>query len=272
MIREIEYEYDYEAVKEMVYKTPAQNYFICMAFEMTLSIFENIMLCEDEQQVLAMSLFHRKSGNLQIAINLNYNFESEFGNYLLREVKAYLKQFTYKTLIVSKSIFKKIVEGIPYKKIEERAEIHHLIMNNPYDHKVCKLALESDVKCLELKCEDLSEVEALYRMVFNGFASKTYMHQKIKSGRGIGYGVWIDQKLVSVAQTDFDNRIIVGVATHPAYQHLGLSRQCMQVLLNAVYIKQKEIYLQVENLAAIKFYKTLGFNAVDLILYVTNSR
>ncbi|MBF4692950.1 GNAT family N-acetyltransferase [Fusibacter ferrireducens] len=267
MIRKMELESDYENVREMVYKMPAQNYFICMAFEMSISPFREIMLCEDNHHTLTMVLFYRKSGNLQIAIHPDYNFDHECGQAVLKELKAHLNHFTYQKLIISKSIFKKIEAGVPHEQIEKQAEIHHLIMSHPYE---MNLAFESTYRFRKLQCEDLDEVESLYRMVFNGFASKDYMKQKIKSGRGMGYGVWKDQKLVSAAQTDFENRILVGVATHPAYQHLGLSRKCVQILLNAIYTNQKEIYLQVENPIAIRFYKTLGFNVVDLTLYVTN--
>lgn len=276
MFRQFDIDLDYDRLKKMVYMTPTLNYFICMAFEGSLSVYKTILFCEDMKGQIILGVFHRKSGNLQIAINPDYNFQATDNNALFSSLKTNLEGLNYKTLILPKSVFMKIESGIPYKHIETGAEIEKLYRLEPYEMKFlntesnhCKLFEE--VRCNRLNLDDLIEVEALYKVVFKGHPSEAYMRAKFEANRGKGYGIWCDGKLVSVAQTDFYDEVIVGVGTLPDFRGYGFSRYCLQTLINSILPVRQEIQLQVENPIAIGLYKSLGFEAVDQILHVTNS-
>ena len=275
MFRQFDIEIDYDGLKKMVYKTPALNYFICMSFEASLSVYKTILISEDESGEIILGVFHRKSGNLQIALNPDYDFEADTNKVLFTSLRAYLTQMDYKTLIIPKTLFMKIEKGIPYRQARTGAEIEKLVRREPYALSRLKEGAKGcvpldKIRCEKLEADDLNQVEAVYKLVFKGHPSEDYMRAKLDMKRGRAYGIWLDGKLVSVAQTDFFDEVIVGVATLPDYQGCGFSRFCLQTLINSILPEPYVFYLQVENPIAINLYHSLGFERVDQILHVTN--
>lgn len=248
-------------LRALIYADPARNYFICMAAEEGMRAYRAIYVLKYQKR-LALGLFYRKSGNLQVAIDRELFKLYKGASTHLRSLEEKLSQIPFKEMIVPESTFAHLAAFMGETTERQGAKLFKLKGDSEGQIKLDEV--------VPILAESLYEVDALYKRVFSGSASLAYMESKLISGRGIARGIWKDGKLVSVAQTDFDNRIIVGVATAPEYQGRGFAKACVKAILADA--GGGDIYLQADDLRAIGLYKSLGFEAFDTVLHVTKSR
>ena len=117
--------------------------------------------------------------------------------------------------------------------------------------------------------EDLEEINSLYDKVFTHHMPLEQMVQKLSSGRGRGVVIRSRCSILCVAQTEFEERdsaLIVGVATHPDYQRMGLAEACMVHLCRELQAEGRTPWLQYDNPAAGKLYEKIGFVQADSIM------
>lgn len=88
-------------------------------------------------------------------------------------------------------------------------------------------------------------------------------------GEQLYYGVWEDDRLVSVAGTQSISRpngvaVVANVMTHPDYRGRGLARECVGALTGALLQQVQDVVLNVapENTLAIRVYQRLGYHEV----------
>ncbi len=268
------------AVAEELYplamKDTAKNYFVCYSINNHQSYAAVWQLKEDDKPIIGV--FLRKTGIIQIIYEPGINIENYKEDLAILLDKIPWKQAyvttPLKLLIQSMQVDSIVHDGafiaactpeqyrprnLLYEKstLKEQADIE-LTINN--------LTLK------ELTVDDLDDVIAIYLEVFKGFASFDYMVEKLKSGRGRAIGGYVDGKLVTVAQSDYesdDSAIIVGVATRIAAQGKGYGRNCFEHLCNQLILKDKKtLYLQYDAPVAGALYKSLGFEIVEQIFHV----
>ena len=254
---------EYFEIKRLVYQSPALNYFICMAYEDGLKAYDDIYALISDDDIKG-AIFFRKSGNLQIAIDC-----------CLEDLKDELKDFYvlinergYNELIIPNSVFSRIRDGIPHSKIKLGAQIMKLERQKFGIQGFESFELKPNYNGRMITSLDIDEVVMLYERVFNSFAKREYMKSKLDSKRGVAYGIWHENSLIGVAQTDFNNLVIVGVAVAPEYRGFGIGRACMINILRCIACENNDIYLQVENPVAINLYKSMGFKWFDDVLHV----
>lgn len=122
--------------------------------------------------------------------------------------------------------------------------------------------------------DKLDAVVSIYQQVFHGFASKAYMTEKLSSGRGRGYCIFDKDRLVSVAQSDFEcqwGAVIVGVATDPTCVGKGYATQLVWQLCHALKASCDRIGLIYENESAGRIYERLGFVPKDRLYHMRRS-
>jgi len=129
---------------------------------------------------------------------------------------------------------------------------------------------ENQYNIRSITVADLDSIINIYRGVFDSFAPKRIMEEKLICKRGRGVCIEIDGEIVSVAQTDFETKdaaVIVGVATDKKYQGLGLATHCMKYLCSTLQNEGKDLYLQYNNLDVEPLYNKLGFRKFDRIVH-----
>lgn len=231
---------DLTSIRSFVSKDFARNYFIAISLINGLDQYKEIYI-EDNKAML----FLRKSGNLQFV---------QYGQATVEAFKSLIKHLNFTQLIGPKSM----CHLLALKVDHEGAFISSLKKKDYTDRK-----LDADVK--PLLVSDLDAVVSLYSIVFSGYAKTTYMTEKLKSNRGIGYKIQ-KKGILSVAQSDFGS-VIVGVATHPNYQHKGYALKCMHSLIQSMFLSHDEVYLQYDKGHASKLYEKLGFKPMDQIIH-----
>lgn len=242
---------EYSNVYEFIRKDSARNYFIRLAFESKKEVFENIYGEFDNNKLKAV-LLKRKSGNLQFYADGDFDIEG-FSEILRNiEFKSLISPSSYCDKFLNKNLFSNVKNGAIIAKLKSNEKV---IYDRDYEINI-------------LNVDDLDEVVRLYEKVFKGFTKKEVMKEKIITKRGRGVCIKINNRIVSVAQTEFENdnsAIIVGVATSKEHQKKGLASACLKFLCNKLINEQKDLYLQYDNKDAGKIYERIGFKPIDRV-------
>lgn len=120
----------------------------------------------------------------------------------------------------------------------------------------------------------LLEVETLYSQIFSGHASAKYMADKLSANRGRGKIIKRQEKLLAVAQSDFETpeeAVIVGVATDEASRNSGLGTKVTAALCQSLLNHSKQLGLIYENEAAGRIYERLGFVTKNRLYHMKRS-
>lgn len=113
-----------------------------------------------------------------------------------------------------------------------------------------------------LQGHQISEVNQLYRSDSGARISREQLSE------GIYYGIWQDERLVSVAGTQLVSPIqgmamVANVLTHPQYRNRGYATQCVGALtahlLERARIHDVTLNVHQENLPAVRAYHRLGY-------------
>lgn len=125
----------------------------------------------------------------------------------------------------------------------------------------------------KLTKSDLPQIMELYLLIdefaatYRGREEKALQEAELKMDHGsLAYGVFEDNKLVSIAETSADNSIsamIVGVATHPDYRQKGYAMAVVSKLCQASFEKDRQfLCLFYDNPTAGKIYHKIGFEPI----------
>lgn len=247
--------------KEIVYrqaiKEPTENYFILQSLIKAKSPYKALYA----DDALKVFILQRHSGTVQI-----FTYGALTTSHMMA-LNQWVQTNSFTQIVTTQPIGDLILQNQP--NLEKRigstiAKTHHL--NVVSNDKAC---------CKSLTLEDLERVEEIYKQVFTGYASLSYMKQKITSGRGRGFGVWVDEKLVSVAQSDFETEksaVVVGVATDPEYMGEGYGTEATAALCRSLLEKPRQLGLIYENDIAGKIYKRLGFIDENCLYHMERRR
>ena len=254
MIKKLNLENESALIREFVRKDSARNYFIRLAFENKSNVYTDIYHEIDGNGNIIGALFRRKSGNLQFYGDDNCDF------YGFSEI---IKNLEFHSLIGPSSYCDKLnINGL-FQRIKEGAFISKLNF---------KLFDDRDdfSKCRNLNICDLDEIVEIYESVFKNFSSKETMKIKLENKRGRGIVLESDNKIISVAQSEFEesnSSLIVGVATRKDFMKKGYASKCLKRLIADLSNEGKDIFLQYDNLDAGKIYKQLGFEVIDRVKF-----
>jgi len=250
-----------ELLYPLALEDSARHYFICYTIN-NGQTFEGAWKYQvgDSPEV---GLFLRKTGIIQIAVKPGFEIAT-----IRQAIETLLKEIPWKQANIPASQAS-VLEQMSFNlKQYESAKI---AICTPEDYKPSSSMKTFDMRMLNES--DLDEVIELYKTVFKGFASRTYMSEKLTSGRGRAVGVFIDGVLVSVAQSDYEckeSAIIVGVATRLSYQGKGVGRFCFEALSKELIKEGKTLYLQYDSDIAGALYKSVGFKILDKIVHIEN--
>ena len=265
-----------EELYPLAMKDTAKNYFVCYSINNRQSYAAVWQLKEDDKPIIGV--FLRKTGIVQIIQEPGIIIE----NYK-EDLATLLGKTPWKQAFVTTPLMM-LIQGMQVEtRVHDGAfiaactpEQYHprfLLSEKPSEKEQSNINLTGNGLAIkELTVDDLDDVIAIYLEVFKGFASYDYMVEKLKSGRGRAIGGYVDGKLVTVAQSDYessDSAIVVGVATRIAEQGKGYGRHCFEHLCNHLILKdRKTLYLQYDAPVAGALYKSLGFEIVEQIFHV----
>lgn len=252
MIREIT-RLEFDKVYDFIKKDSARNYFIRLGFDSNKAVYDKIFVELDERCNLGAVLLKRKSGNLQFYAKNTFDVDT-FSQIMRKlDFKSLISPSSYCDEFLGKGIFTDYKNGAIIAKLSlEGTSIEY----------------ENHSEVRPLQINDLDKVVDLYKKVFNGFSSKSVMEEKLKLKRGRGICIYRDDELISVAQSEFemkDSAIIVGVATDPEYQGMGLASKCLNILCSQLVEEGKDLYLQYDNMDAGRIYERIGFKPIDQV-------
>lgn len=243
---------DWIKIYDILLKDPLRNYFNLLGLISYKEIYQNIFLQTYKDEVRSILLL-RRSGTLKFY---------PIGDFNVDEVGKLLKELNFKQIIAPRSYCKKLVNHGLITEVNIESYLATLIENST--HTINK---NLDIRRLEVK--NLDEIEEIYKQTFKAYAPREVMESRVNTKRGRMFGLYEMDKLVSVAQTEFessDNALIVGVATLPTYQNRGYSTQLMKYLINLLRLEGKSMSLEYESTIAAKLYKDLGFEVVDHVV------
>lgn len=253
MIVEIE-KGKYGSIRKLMENDVGRNYFILLGLTSKKEIYDKIY-GEYHGEELKAVLFKRKSGTLQ------FYAPGKFDENAFVELISSLE---YKSLIGARSYCDKFLDKGIFSSSEDGAYISKL----DRDYKIKPFEIRSKIRDINL--DDLDEIVELYKKVFKSFSPKEVMEEKLMSKRGRGICIEKDEKIISLAQTDFETSeaaVIVGVATSPDHKFKGLATECLKLLSSRLLNEEKNIYLQYDNLEAGKIYERIGFKAIDQVMH-----
>jgi len=237
----------------------ARNYFIRLGLENKKSPFSKIYGQIMDNGLYAAMLFLRNSGNLQ------FYAKEEFDVVGFSKV---IRSLDYKSLISPASYCDLFQEYINFSKTKEGAYI--AVKEIKQDNIINNIENENNYIIDSLKLTDLDEIVDLYKSVFPSFASKEIMNEKIRSKRGRGVCIRENGKIISVAQSEFENHdyaLIVGVATQLNHRKKGLASICLKTLCNELILEGKTLFLQYDNIEAGRIYEKIGFEFYDRVKF-----
>lgn len=241
---------EYAELVPNLMKDPLRNYYNLLGLYSSKRVHDSIFIQHDNGDIVSI-LFKRMSGALKFYAPGDYDSE---------EMRSFLKKLDFKALISPQSycrhldedgVFSSRREGSQLAKLRSLAECIQIV------------DLEM-IRALDFK--DLNEAAVIYSKVFKSYASMESMDKRLRTNRGRAFGSCINNKLVSVVQTDFetpDIALIVGVATDPNYQNRGFATRLLYFVLDKLVDEGKEVFLEYEGPAAGSLYKKLGFELID---------
>lgn len=254
MIKEI-FPEDLHLLKGIIEKEDiARNYFILLGLSSDRKVYEKAY-GEYKDGVLKAALFLRKSGLLQFYAPKEFDLKgfaeiiSALRSDKLIGPKLYCdKLFRFK-------VFTSAMEGAYISKLDK-------------DYRLSPI--HRNYKIREININDLDEIVELYTKVFSSFSPKEVMEKKLITNRGRGICIEENNKIVSVAQTDFETKkssLIVGIATDTNYRYKGMATECTYVLSRILQGERKDVFLQYDNPKAGKIYERLGYRRIDRVVH-----
>ncbi len=254
MIKEIKSDEFYHLKQIIETIDIARNYFILLGLSNKTKVYDKIY-GEYKDGELKAVLFIRKSGLLQFFAPGEYdiNVFSELIASLVSERLIGPKLYCHKLL--DNGVFSIADEGAYISKLEKDFKLEPLIKNIEF----CNIGIK-----------DLDEIIRLYQKVFQSFSPKDVMEEKFISERGRGICIRDNNRIISVAQTDFETvnaALIVGVATEPDYRNKGYATECTKYLSIIMQKEGKDVYLQYDNPKAGKIYERLGYKTIDRVVH-----
>lgn len=250
-----------EGLYPLALKDTARNYFVCYSINNHQNYAVVWQLVEDGKPIIGV--FLRKTGIVQIIYERGIIID-----HYKDDLASLLDRIPWKQAFVTTPLKALILSMQVETRVHDGAYIAACTPEQyrPREKRASSLIIKA------LTVDDLDAVIAIYLEVFKGFASYDYMVEKIKSGRGRAIGGFIEGKLVTVSQSDYessDTAIVVGVATRLEAQGMGYGRACFEHLCNQlILIDNKTLYLQYDAPIAGALYKSLGFEIVEQIFHV----
>lgn len=257
---------DAESLYDFVVQDPARHYFICHTLDAHKSFKGAWQLKVDAHTQIAVFLRH--TGLLQVAMMPSFEWD-KFENAFL----SALEKINWQQAMVTDVVCQKIVKRFCDLEVNEGAKIMKCTPTQFRTNGEIKNP-NQDMVIRSLKVTDLDEVVLLYQDVFTGFASKTYMAEKLDKNRGRAFGGFIHGKLVAVAQSDYESErdaLIVGVATAKNLQRHGYGKRIFRHLCEQLVGEDKTLHLQYDSAIAGELYKNFGFTKTDQIYNIKRS-
>lgn len=250
MIREIETR-DFPEANRFLSVDSARSYFMRLGL-MKPDTFQGVYGEYSREGELRGLLCHRRSGTLQL-----YAHEGSDPQGWLELMKT----LPWQQLISPAQCCGGLIEAHGFGRVEARAYLASQATFPKEYHG-------TEVQAMEL--EDLPEVDRLYDRVFDHHMPLEQMGEKLRTRRGRGGVIRRDGRIVSVAQTEFEephSALIVGVATLPEYRHQGLAEACVVSLCRQLHRESRIPWLQYDNPDAGKLYEKLGFQVQDRVMH-----
>lgn len=233
----------------LLYRDTIVNYFILLGISMTKykDIFDCALAYRNDEGRITAALFKRKTGNVQ--------FYGE-GNYDIDGFVSIIKSEGCIKLIGEMKVLRPLIERMAFAKIEEGAFIGTVSGSIRY------VPSGVDLKIKRVEVSDVDRIVELYKTSFKSFAPYEILRDKLLDGSGRGYCIEDSGRIVSTAQTAFENSssaVIAGVATHPEYRKRGYAVSCISKLCRELIDEGKSLALQYDNQGAGGIYRSLGF-------------
>ena len=286
MIEEIIFDYKNELM-EFIKLDNARNYFIRLGLESEKDVFEKVYGYWNDEKRLTAALFKRVSGNLQFFAKDDFDADG-FAEILRNlEYEYLISPESYCDVFLGRGLFELEREGAYIAKLEKSSWIENRSqsetgqLKNSVDTVEPERTKNSEKPNKQLgnikkmTTTDIGEIAELYEEVFNSFSSDAVMRKKLETGRGRGVCIRAGNRILSVAQSEFENSnsaIIVGVATEKSHQGEGLATKCLESLISELIDEGKDLYLQYDNPQAGEIYKKLGFIDIDRVKHYKKKR
>lgn len=250
-----------EELLRIAYEDLGTNYFILLGLSLSKLVYQEAYYFYTESSTidqLEAILLKRRSGNLQLMCR-----RSKCSPSVIRDFHSLMQYLSYKELITSDHNLLALEAHKLFGSIEDGA-----IISATDDILMSNKQLPSDYQIRPLHEEDVDAIEGLYKLVFTSFTPPQVIKAKLRSKRGRGFGLFHHTNLIAAAQTDFETdsgAIIVGVASHPDYQHQGFGHFIMSSLCQPLIDDDKHLYLHYNSSIAGKLYDKMGFSIVGHI-------
>lgn len=248
-----------EQLLSLAYEDMGTNYFILLGLSLSKLVYEEVYYFYKENSVLKdleVILLKRRSGNLQLICRT-----SQCSPSVIRDFHSLLSHLSFKELITSERNLRALNAHAIFASIKEGA-----LISTTNKVALSKKLLSADFHIRPLHENDVTAIESLYKLVFTSFTPPEVIKEKLRTRRGRGFGLFHHNRLISVAQTDFETKtgaIIVGVASNPDYQHQGFGHVIMSALCKPLIDEGKQLYLHYDNPIAGKLYKNMNFEQID---------
>ncbi|MCK9217864.1 MAG: GNAT family N-acetyltransferase [Firmicutes bacterium] len=254
MIKEI-FSEEFHLLKKIIEEEDiARNYFILLGLSSDKEVFNKIY-GEYEGNVLKAVLFVRKSGLLQFYAPGDFNLDGFAELIFTLNSDKLIGPKLYCDKLFRTKVFTSATEGAYISRLDKNHELKHI-------HRRYKIR--------NININDLEEIVELYKKVFPSFSPKDVMEKKLITNRGRGICIEDNNRIVSVAQTDFETKnssLIVGIATDSDYRCKGMATECTYVLSNILQEEGKNVFLQYDNPEAGEIYERLGYRRIDRVVH-----
>ena len=259
---------DATTLYEFALKEQTLNYFICYTLNNHQS-YEAAWVYK-EQQAIKCAVFLRKTGNLQIAYQKGYDLKL-----CKSDLESLLLSIDWKQAIVHTEVMTLILSMQSLQSKLSVREGAYIAVCPPERFKIREINSDDQTyEIVTLTENQLPSVIDIYKEVFDGFASESYMRQKLQIQRGRALGLMLNQQLISVAQTDYEtpeSALIVGVATRKKYQGQSYGRICFEALGQILATEGKTQYLQYDSPIAGNLYQSTGFENYERVYHINKT-
>jgi hypothetical protein len=232
------------------------NYFLLVGINSNKDPFSQVYVLgkEDYKAVI----FVRKSKTIQLFYN---KLTKDEKNKLI----AFIKQLKLSRLILTSEQIKYLDLENYYENKAKKAYIMKLdtkIMN--------EFEVEENKEVILINENKLEDILDLYNETFESYSPVEVL--KGRFIRGLYYGIYSNEELISSAALDFCNMtscLLVGVATKEKERNKGLATSILKRIINNAIIENKNLYLQFDNPIAGKIYENLGFVNYLTVFHIT---
>jgi GNAT superfamily N-acetyltransferase len=242
---------------ELAVKDYARNYFICHTLDKNQPYASAFGWFENQEPIIG--IFLRQTGLIQIAIA---DYEKAYAH--RADISRQIEAMSFDEISFFESYAAIFESSDAFDVISKGANIAYCTKDSYND-----VLGDESLFFKWINKDELEPVVALYQKVFKSFASEDAMKVKLLKGRGRALGGYIGNKLISVAQTDYEDTnsaLIVGVATDPKYQGKGYGEQTLRKLMQPLLQENKKLTLQYDSSIAGQLYKKLGFINYDRVI------